>query len=53
MKPITILIASLFFMFLSCKGLISLIPIEYTSVPNIEHIEQQTTFGVTYIDLNK
>lgn len=53
MKAIIILIVSLIFMFLSCKALLLLIPIEYTPVPNVEHIEQQTTSGITYIDLNE
>lgn len=53
MKSIIILIVSLLFMFFSCKALLLLIPIEYASVPKVEHIEQQTTSGITYIDLNE
>jgi hypothetical protein len=53
MKAIITLIVSLLFMFISCKGLLLLIPVEYTPVPDVEYIEQQKTFGSTYIDLNK
>lgn len=53
MKAIITLIVSLLIMFISCKGLLLLIPVEYTPLPKVEHIEQQKTLGSTYIDLNK